>query len=120
MAQVRKLSQSEVQTITDSGKSQRKLLEEQYDDMLRDFAPGDYGEVDLEDSESRLTTRNRMKRAADRRGIAIDFARIKGPIMRFQVHSPDSIAETAVAAAPTQNGRKTKEEGGKKRRKQVA
>jgi hypothetical protein len=91
MPTVRKLEPSEVQTIENKGKGLRKLTEEQYDAFLRDYAVGDYGEAELEEDEKRLTVRNRLKAAATRRGIDIEFKRTQGNIIRFRVGeaSPD-------------------------------
>ena len=85
MPQVRKLAPEEVQTIQDKGKGTRKLVEEQYDAILGDYAVGEYGEATLEPDENRLTVRNRMKAAAGRRSIGINFRRTTGDFIRFQI-----------------------------------
>src|ERR1044071_5138887 len=90
MPTVRKLSQDEVRTIENRGKGQRKLVEELYDTILEEYAVGDYGEADLEPGDNRLTVRNRLKAAALRRGLALDFKRIKGNLLRFKVMSSDA------------------------------
>jgi hypothetical protein len=85
MPTVRKLNPQEVQTLERKGKGQRRLIEEQYDAFLADYQEGDYGEAELEEDENRLTVRNRFKKAAARRGIALAFQRTSGNILRFKV-----------------------------------
>ena len=82
---VRKLAPEEVQTIEHKGKGLRKIVEEQYDQFLADFAVGEYGEVELEPDDKRLTVRNRLKAAATRRGVTLDLKRTSGEIIRFNL-----------------------------------
>lgn len=97
MPNVRKLSQEEVRTLENRGKGQRKLIEEEYDSFLSDYDAGDYGEAYLESNENRLTVRNRLKAAAQRRGLSLDFKRTTGNLLRFKVGSGGSHAESAAA-----------------------
>jgi hypothetical protein len=85
MPQVRKLAPEEVQVIQDKGKGTRKLTEELYDSILSEYEVGDYGEATLDDGENRLTVRNRLKAAAGRRSIGINFRRTWGDFIRFQI-----------------------------------
>src|SRR4051812_15709155 len=85
MPQVRKLDPSEVQTIENKGIGLRKQTEKLYDSILADYEVGDYGEATLDEGENRLTVRNRMKAAAARRGIGINFRRTSGDLLRFQI-----------------------------------
>ena len=85
MPQVRKLAPEEVQEIQNKGKGQRKLVEEQYDAILSDYEVGEYGEATLDPEENRLTVRNRLKAAAGRRNIGIEFRRTSGEIVRFKI-----------------------------------
>jgi hypothetical protein len=85
MPNFRKLEPKEVQEIENKGKGLRKLIEEQYDAILAEYSIGDYGEATLEIDENRLTVRNRMKAAARRRNLAIDFRRTKEDMLRFQI-----------------------------------
>ena len=89
MPTVRKLAPEEVQTIENKGKGLRKLTEEQYDRFLADYEAGEYGEAELSDDEKRLTVRNRLKAAADRHGLKLNFMRTTGNIIRFKVVSGD-------------------------------
>jgi hypothetical protein len=85
MPQVRKLAPEEVQEVQNKGKGQRKLVEEQYDAILSEYEGGDYGEATLEPDEKRLTVRNRLKAAAGRRNLGIEFRRTSVDIIRFQI-----------------------------------
>jgi hypothetical protein len=113
MPSVRKLSQEEVRTLENRGKGQRKLIEEQYDTILSEYGEGDYGEADLEEAENRLTVRNRLKAAANRRSLALDFKRTKGNLLRFKVltgnsQAPAAGASKAAAATGRGKGRRKK------------
>lgn len=85
MPTVRKLSPEEVRAIEKRVKGQRKLIEEEYDALLREYSEGEYGEAELAPDENRITVRNRLKAAAQRRGIVLDFKRTKGNVLRFRV-----------------------------------
>jgi hypothetical protein len=85
MPTFRKLDPEEVQGIENKGKGLRKLTEEQYDAILRDYNIGDYGEGALDEGENRLTVRNRLRAAATRRGVGIEFRRTSGEIVRFKI-----------------------------------
>jgi len=119
MPQVRKLAPEEVQTIQNKGKGLRKLVEAQYDAILSDYAVGEYGEASLYEEDNRLTVRNRMKAAAGRRGLGINFRRTSGDILRFQIveqsngspapsESPAVAAPEPVAAPKRKGGRPKK------------
>jgi hypothetical protein len=102
MPQVRKLAPEEVQALQNKGKGQRKLVEEQYDAILSEYDVGDYGEAVLEPDENRLTVRNRLRAAAQRRELDIDFRRTTGNLIRFQVvghHNGSSAAAPAVVSS---------------------
>jgi len=98
MPNFRKLEPEEVQEIENKGKGLRKLIEEQYDAILAEYSIGDYGEATLDPEENRLTVRNRMKAAAQRRNLAIDFRRTKGDILRFQIVAAEEPAPPAPPA----------------------
>jgi hypothetical protein len=95
MPSVRKLAPNEIATYENRGKGQRKLIAEQYDELLREYDAGDYGEAELLPDENRLTVRNRLKAAAARRGLSLDFRRTRGPTLRFQVHNGTEAPATA-------------------------
>ena len=109
MPQMRKLTSAEVQTLEYKPTGQRKLIEGQYDAILSDYAAGEYGEAALAPDEKRLTVRNRLRAAAVRRGLEIDFRRTNGAFIRFQVVdntarngapavAPETMASQVVAA----------------------
>jgi hypothetical protein len=85
MPQVRKLDPEEIKAYQDKGKGTRKITEELYDSILADYEVGEYGEATLDEGENRLTVRNRMKAAATRRGIGLNFRRTTGDLIRFEV-----------------------------------
>jgi hypothetical protein len=85
MPQMRKLAVEEVQAMENKDKTQRKLVEEQYDAILSEFAGGDYGEATLEPGENRLTVRNRLRAAARRRNLDMEFRRTSLDLIRFRV-----------------------------------
>jgi hypothetical protein len=92
MPQFRKLEPEEVQTIENKGKGTRRLTEELYDSILSEYEVGDYGEATLDEDENRLTVRNRMKAAAGRRSLGINFRRTNGQLIRFQIVEPGDVA----------------------------
>jgi hypothetical protein len=101
MPQIRKLTPSEVQTLEYKPTGQRKAIEEEYDAILSDYAAGEYGEAALDPDEKRLTVRNRLRAAASRRGLELDFRRTSGDFIRFQVvdHKASTTAAVPEAAA---------------------
>jgi hypothetical protein len=102
MPQVRKLAPEEVREIQNKGKGQRKLVEEQYDAILSEYEVGDYGEALLEPAEKRLTVRNRLRAAAVRRAIGVEFRRTQGDLLRFQIvaHSDGTARSRPVRRVP--------------------
>src|SRR5690242_12581011 len=106
MPSVRKLNADEVWALENKGKGHRKLIEEQYDSILGEYGEGEYGEAMLDPSENRLTVRNRLKAAARRRNLAIDFRRTKEDLLRFQVVAAPE--PSPPAPTPKPRGRKKK------------
>lgn len=96
MPQVRKLAPEEIKEIENKGKGLRKLTAEEYDGFLTDYEIGEYGEAQLGADEKRLTVRNRLKAAAERRHIGLDFKRTQGNIIRFKVIEPGSVGGNGV------------------------
>ena len=119
MPNVRKLSPEEVRTLENRGKGQRKIIEEEYDAFLSDYQEDEYGEADLDPSENRLTVRNRLKAAALRRNLGLDFKRTTGNLLRFKVVSASAAAAAkasnsgarASAGSPGAKGRGRKRKG---------
>jgi hypothetical protein len=100
MPQVRKLSPAEVETLVYKPKGQRKQIEEQYDAILGEYETGEYGEALLEPEENRLTVRNRLRAAAGRRDLGIEFRRTTGDLLRFQIIANGNDAAVAAVAPP--------------------
>lgn len=100
MPNFRKLDPEEVKAYQDKGKGTRKIIEEQYDAILADYQVGEYGEAVLDEGENRLTVRNRMKAAATRRGIGVEFRRTTGDMLRFVIIEQGNGNGKAVAEPP--------------------
>lgn len=113
MPQVRKLAPEEVQVLQNKGKGQRKLIEEQYDTILSDYAVGEYGEAILDPEENRLTVRNRMKAAAGRRNIGIEFRRTSGDMIRFKIIEPASSPAPVPVVVSSEPPAPAKRKGGR-------
>lgn len=104
MPKFRKLAPEEAQAIENKGKGLRKIIEEQYDAILAEYSVGEYGEAALDPQENRLTVRNRMKAAARRRNVGIDFRRTREDVLRFQIVAAEEAAPSP-ARAPRKPGR---------------
>jgi hypothetical protein len=102
MPNFRKLQPEEVKAYQDKGKGTRKLTEELYDSILSDYEVGDYGEATLDEGDNRLTVRNRLKAAANRRGIGIEFRRTNGDLLRFKIIEHSNGNGTVAAAPPVE------------------
>ena len=105
MPKVRKLSVDEVRTLENRGKGTRTIIAEEYDTFLSEYTVGDYGEAELNAEEKRLTVRNRLKAAADRRGLDITFFRTRGSTIPFKIVAgaakvAPKVTEIAIPAAP--------------------
>ena len=75
MPNVRKLSPDEIQQMNKKFKSLRRAVEEEYDSVINLYDAGDYGIAQLEEDENRVTIRNRLRAAAGRRGLNVEFQR---------------------------------------------
>jgi hypothetical protein len=116
MPQVRKLAPEEVQVIENKGKGTRKLTEEQYDRFLADYGVGDYGEAELDEDEKRLTVRNRLRAAASRRHVGVQFRRTHGNIIRFKIVEPGSRNGASAGATEAVSSELPKRKGGRPRK----
>ena len=90
MPSIRKLTPDEVHERTHGKPSQRSVVSREYDTMLGQFDIGDWGEVVVDPSEKRLTIRNRLQAAAERKDVKLRFSRTQGPAIRFEVQSPSN------------------------------
>lgn len=102
MPTLRKLTQEEARALDAKPLGQRARIAAEYDRYLVDFAPGDYGEVQLDAADNRLTVRNRLQAAAARRGLALTFRRTTGPKLRFRVEATVDGAQNNAGSAPAQ------------------
>lgn len=84
MPVVRKLAADEIKTL-ERRPGQRANVAARYDELLREFTLGDYGEVELDPGENRITERSRLRAAAERKGVALRMLRTPADYLRFQV-----------------------------------
>ncbi|HEU4322696.1 MAG TPA: hypothetical protein VFS21_06065 [Roseiflexaceae bacterium] len=84
MPTVRKLAADEVKTL-ERRPGQRAEVAARYDEILREFTVGDYGKAELEPNENRITERNRLRAAAERKGVALRMLRSPAAYLQFQV-----------------------------------
>jgi hypothetical protein len=106
MPNIRKLTPEEVLQLTSPTKGVRKQVEAEYDAIMADYSVGEYGVAELGSEENRLTVRNRLKAAAERRGFELTFRRTKGPVIRFQVMEKEDKAPVPEPVAAKPKGRR--------------
>jgi hypothetical protein len=90
MPTIRKLTAEEVAELerkTSKGDNARAEIAQQYDQFLIEFGPNQLGEVQLDEGENKLNIRNRLRSAAERRGLKLEFIRTNGIVVRFKVLS---------------------------------
>lgn len=68
----------------------RKDIEQVYDQLLAEVEPGQFATITLEEGENKPTTRNRLKGAAERRGLTITFRRTKDETIVFHLEEPEA------------------------------
>jgi hypothetical protein len=114
MPTFRKLTPDEAAVVIGIGI--RKVTEIEYDGYLLDFAPGDYGEAQLQADDKRVTVMNRLKAAAQRRNppLKLNFRRTSDEtLLRFRVVATDvSIAEALESGTAPQTGGSLRKQGG--------
>ncbi len=93
MPNVRKLNNEEIQQINKKFKSQRRLVEEEYDQVISEYTAGEYGIAHLQEKENRVTIRNRLRAAAERRGLGVEFQRTNNNSLRFRVVEPNGASQ---------------------------
>jgi hypothetical protein len=86
MPKVRRLAEDEIATL-ERRPGVRVQTAELFDRLLEPFSIGDYGEVTLEPEEKRMTVRNRLRKAAERKGATVRMLRTPrdGDFLRFQL-----------------------------------
>jgi hypothetical protein len=117
MPQVRKLTADEVQALQNKGKGTRKLTEELYNSILSEYNVGEYAEATLDEEDNRLTVRNRLKAAAGRRNLGVEFRRTTGDLLRFQIvehtNGTPKVSRKAVPEPPPPPPEPVKRKGGR-------
>ena len=96
---VRKLTAVEVEELErqeNKGDSAGAKIARQYDQFLIEFGPNEHGEVMLDEGDSKLNIQNRLKAAAERRGLKLEFIRTNGLVVRFKVISENGDEATEV------------------------
>jgi hypothetical protein len=90
MPTLTKMSDEEVEALTTkkSGPSERARIRQQYIDYLKEFKPGDWVSVELQEGEKRQTVRNRLLAAAKELGYDLKITRSRGNL-RFEIQSAE-------------------------------
>lgn len=84
----RKLTAEEVQALETKETRKhgvRAALAAEYDALVADYVPGEYGEVALGTNEHKLTVRKHLNAAFQRKGQQVEWKRAKGDTLRFHV-----------------------------------
>ena len=86
MPRLSKLNEEEVKALTEKKPAQsgREMVRRQYVDYLKNYNPGDWVSVDLEEGEKRQTVKNRLTAAAKQLGYQLNFIRTRGAL-KFEV-----------------------------------
>jgi len=101
MPTIRKLTAEEVEALESKqskGDNARTEIARQYDQFLIEFGPNEHGEIQLDEGENKLNIRNRLRAAAERRGLKLEFIRTNGIVVRFRVLSESGDEATEVVA----------------------
>ena len=86
MPKLTKLSNEEVEAMKrkKSGQNERERTRQQYVAYLKNFNPGDWVSVELEEEEKRQTIKNRLKNAAKELGYNLNFVRTRNGL-KFEI-----------------------------------
>jgi hypothetical protein len=95
---VRKLTAEEVAALGRKRNDARSEIAQQYDQFLIEFGPNEHGEVQLDEGDNKLNIRNRLRAAAERRGLKLEFIRTNGLVVRFKLLSENGDEATEVFA----------------------
>jgi hypothetical protein len=90
MPRLSKLNEQEVKALTEKkpAQSEREMVRQQYVDYLKNYNPGDWVSVDLEEGEKRQTVKNRLIAAAKQLGYQLNFIRTRGAL-KFEVQKQE-------------------------------
>jgi hypothetical protein len=100
MPTIRKLTAEEVEALEakqSKGDNARAEIAPLYDQFLIEFGPNEHGEVMLDEGQNKLTIRNRLRSAAERHGLKLEFIRTNGIVVRFKVVSENGNEATEVS-----------------------
>jgi hypothetical protein len=86
MPKLIKLSEEDVEALKKkkTGQNEREKTRQQYVAYLKNFNPGDWVAVDLEQGEKRQTVKNRLKNAAKNVGYDLNFIRTRSGL-KFEI-----------------------------------
>ena len=92
MPQLRILQPEEVAKLVGSNDKSdaRAQIQAEFDQLIADVSPGLYATVALAADENKATTRNRLKGAAQRRGLEIIFRRTRDETVIFHLEEPEA------------------------------
>ncbi len=88
MPKLSKMSEDQIKEIAgkpEKKESQRQIIRRQYKELLKSYQPGEWVSVDLEKDESRTTERNRLSAAAKELGWKLEFKRVSGGKIAFEI-----------------------------------
>lgn len=68
----------------------RQQIAQEYDQLIGDLGVDDYAITTLDDGDSKATTRNRLKAAAERKGLTIVFHRTRDTTVAFHLEEAKS------------------------------
>ena len=104
MPRLEKMTQDEIEDLqkkTNGNSGKRKEIEREYDAFLADYQIGDFGKAYLEDGDSKVNVRNRLRAAAERRDLRIKFLKSKdNTLIKFEIEGPAAPEEPEESKKP--------------------
>lgn len=85
MPTFRKLSAEELESFRAPVTGERARIRAEYRGYLEGITKGEGGELKLQESEKKVTIKNRLKRAAEEMDIKIEFKRSSANSVRFRL-----------------------------------
>ena len=85
MPTFRKLSAEELESFRAPVTGERARIRAEYRGYLEGIAKGEGGELKLQETEKKVTIKNRLKRAAEEMDIRIEFKRSSANSVRFRL-----------------------------------
>ena len=87
MPTFRKLTAEELESFRAPVTGERARIRQEYRGYLEGIIQGEGGELKLQESEKKVTIKNRLKRAAEEMNITIEFKRSSADSVRFRIIS---------------------------------